>query len=154
MTAVLHPRAAESRADAVPATGCGSHDTATPARRGVVRTGLAAVAVAAVATTAVAAAGRAAGISLVLGGGPVPVRGFAVLTVVFGVVGVVLAAALRRWAREPRRTFVRVTAVLTVLSVVPDLVAGAGAATVALFVATHLVAAAIVVPVLARRLPA
>ncbi|MBD2900694.1 hypothetical protein amrb99_97030 [Actinomadura sp. RB99] len=52
--------------------------------------GLTAAAVAAVATAASAAAGKAAGISLVVGGAPIPVAGFATLTVIFSVLGLVL----------------------------------------------------------------
>jgi len=61
---------------------------------------------------------------------------------------------LSRTARRPRSTFIRSTAVLTVLSLVPDLVADAAPATKALLMLTHLVAAAIVVPAVARRLTA
>jgi uncharacterized sodium:solute symporter family permease YidK len=45
---------------------------------------------------AVAAAGEFAGISLVVGGAPIPVFGFAVLTAIFSVVGLVLARSARR----------------------------------------------------------
>ncbi len=131
--------------------------SADPARvRGsapLLRTGLPAVALAGVATTTVAAAGRAAGISLDMAGEPIPVLGFGVLTVVFGLVGVVLALALSRWARRPRRTFVVTTALLTLLSLVPDALADVAGSTRALLMTTHLVAASIIVPALARRLP-
>jgi hypothetical protein len=100
----------------------------------------------------VAAAGHAAGISLDLAGEPIPVSGFGVLTAVFSLVGVVLAAVLRRTAADPRRAFVRVTVVLTALSVVPDLIVDAAPQTRALLMLTHLVAAAIVIPAVARRL--
>jgi hypothetical protein len=116
------------------------------------RTGVAATAVASVATMAVAAAGNAAGISLDVGGAPIPVTGFGVLTAVFSLVGLVLAAVLSRFARQPRLTFIRTTAALTVLSLVPDVIADAGPATKALLMTTHLVAAAIVIPAVARRL--
>ncbi|WP_345483249.1 DUF6069 family protein, partial [Actinopolymorpha pittospori] len=62
--------------------------------------------------------------------------------------------ALARWARHPRRTFLRTTVVLTALSLVPDAIADANSATKALLMLTHLVAAAIVVPAIARRLTA
>ena len=120
----------------------------------LVGTGLVAIAAAAVATTATAAAGRAAGISLDVSGAPIPVSGFATLTVVFSLVGLVLAAVLSRTARRPRRVFVRTTVVLTVLSLVPDVIADATPATRVLLMVTHLVAAAIVVPAIARRLSA
>lgn len=116
--------------------------------------GLVAIAVAAVATSAVAWVGDLAGISLAVGGAPIPVPGFAMLTVVFSVVGLVLALVLRRAARRPRAVFVRTTVALTALSLVPDVLADATPATKALLMLTHLVAAAIVIPAVARRLSA
>jgi hypothetical protein len=129
--------------------------TLTPTRStgSLATTGLAAVAVASLATTAVAAGGHAAGISLDMSGEPIPVLGFAMLTAVFSLVGLALAAILSRWSRRPRIVFVRTTVVLTALSVVPDAIADAGAATKALLMLTHLIAAAIVIPALASRLP-
>ncbi len=103
---------------------------------------------------AVAAAGQAAGISLDVGGAPIPVPGFATLTAFFSVIGLVLAVVLARLARHPRSTFVRTTVVLTVLSLVPDVIVDAAPATKALLMLTHLVAAAIVIPAVARRLSA
>jgi hypothetical protein len=116
--------------------------------------GLAAAFVAGAATSAVAAVGSVAGISLDVGGAPIPVPGFAVLTVVFSVVGLLLALVLARVARRPRTAFVRTTIALTVLSLVPDLLADAATATKLLLMLTHVVAAAIVVPTVARRLAA
>jgi hypothetical protein len=130
--------------------------TLTPTRStgSLATTGVAAVAVASLATTAVAAGGHAAGISLDMGGEPLPVLGFAMLTAVFSLVGLALAAVLSRWSRRPRTIFVRTTVVLTALSLVPDAIADSGPATKALLMMTHLIAAAIVIPALARRLPA
>ncbi|WP_255509920.1 DUF6069 family protein [Micromonospora sp. AP08] len=59
---------------------------------------------------------------------------------------------MSRFARRPRRTFVRTTVALTVLSL--DVIADAGTATKALLMLTHLVAAAIVISAVARRLAA
>ncbi|MFD2077539.1 hypothetical protein SAMN05421678_11250 [Actinopolymorpha cephalotaxi] len=115
-------------------------------------TGVAAAAVASVATMTVAAAGHAAGISLDMAGAPIPVTGFGVLTAGFSLIGLVIAVALARWARHPRRAFVRTTVALLALSFVPDILADAAPATKALLMLTHLVAAAIVVPAIARRL--
>ena len=116
--------------------------------------GVAATAAASVATMAVAAGGKAAGISLDVSGAPIPVSGFGVLTSLFSLVGLVLAAVLSRTVRHPRRVFVRTTVVLTALSLVPDVIADAAPATKALLMLTHLVAAAIVIPGVARRLSA
>ena len=128
--------------------------TTTRSTGSLVMAGLAATAVASIGTSTVAAAGSAAGISLDVSGAPIPVPGFAVLTAVFSLVGLALAAVLARRARQPRSTFVRTTVVLTALSLVPDLVADAATATKLLLMLTHLVAAAIVVPAIARRLSA
>jgi hypothetical protein len=117
-------------------------------------TGVVAAAAASAATMIVAAAGQAAGISLEVGGAPIPVLGFGMLTAIFSLVGLALAAVLSRTARHPRRAFVRTTVVLTVLSLVPDVIADAGPATKVLLMVTHLVAAAIVIPAVARRLSA
>jgi hypothetical protein len=114
--------------------------------------GVAAAVVASIATTIVAALGHAVGISLDMSGAPLPVTGFGVLTAVFSLVGVALAVVLAYTVRNPRRVFVRTTVALTVLSLIPPLIADAGPATKALLVLAHLVAAAIVIPVVARRL--
>ncbi|MEU4335434.1 DUF6069 family protein [Micromonospora lupini] len=126
----------------------------TTAFGALIGTGVLATVAASAATMAVAAAGHAAGIGLDVSGAPIPVTGFGVLTAVFSSVGVLLAVLLSRFARSPRRAFVRTTVVLTVLSLVPDVLADAGTATKALLMLTHLVAAAIVIPAVARRLAA
>jgi hypothetical protein len=118
----------------------------------LVVTGVVAAALASVATTTVAAAGNAAGISLNISGAPIPVLGFAMLTAIFSLVGLVLAVVLARFARRPRTAFLRTTVVLTILSLVPDAIADAAPATKILLMVTHLVAAAIVIPAIARRL--
>ncbi|MFG1947253.1 DUF6069 family protein [Nonomuraea sp. NPDC048826] len=116
--------------------------------------GVTAAAVAAVATVGVATAGSLAGISLDIGGAPIPLAGFATLTVVFSLLGLGLALLLARTNRRPRVVFVRTTMALTALSLVPDLLVDGAVATKVLLMVTHLVAAAIVVPVIARRLRA
>jgi len=132
--------------------------TATPAVTSTIRplvaTGLVATAVASAATTIVAAIGHAAGVSLDVSGAPIPLSGFAMLTAIFSVVGLVLAVVLARFAGHTRTAFVRTTVVLTVLSLVPDVLADATPGTKMLLMLTHLVAAAIVIPAIARRLPA
>ncbi|MBG6066061.1 DUF6069 family protein [Micromonospora ureilytica] len=120
----------------------------------LIRAGAVATVAASAATMAVAAVGQLAGVSLDVGGAPIPVLGFGVLTAAFSLIGLIIAALLARFARRPRRAFVRTTVVLTVLSLVPDLIADASTATKALLMLTHLVAAAIVIPAVARRLAA
>lgn len=127
--------------------------TATSLARSLVIGGLIAAAVAGAATAAVAAVGQFAGISLVIGGMPITVLGFAVLTVVFSLVGLVLALVLAHTVRRPRTVFVRATVVLTVLSLAPDVIMDASVTTKVLLMLAHVVAAAIVVPAIARRLP-
>jgi hypothetical protein len=114
--------------------------------------GSAATLAAAVATAVVAAGGQAVGISTEMSGESIPVAGFATLTVIFAAVGLVIAVALRRFARSPRSTWLRTTVALTALSFVPDVLADAAVTTKALLMLTHVVAAAIVIPAVARRL--
>jgi ABC-type transport system involved in multi-copper enzyme maturation permease subunit len=151
-----HERPAPSRAryleDTMTATLTTTTHPATRTTGSLTRTGIAAAAVASAATMTIAAVGHAAGISLDMSGEPIPVTGFGVLTAVFSLVGLVLAVVLSRTARSPRTAFIRTTVVLTALSLVPDAIADAAPATKALLMCTHLVAAAIVVPAVARRL--
>ena len=107
---------------------------------------------AAVATSLVAATGSAVGVSPDVSGAPIPVSGFAVLTVVFSLVGLVIASALRRFARRPRTAWVRTSVALTVLSLVPDVLVDATTPAKVLLMLAHVVAAAIVIPTVARRL--
>jgi hypothetical protein len=126
--------------------------TTTPARPALVVPGLAAVAAAAAATLTVALVARAAGVGFASAGDAIPPAGFAVMTAVLALPGLVLAAALRRWAARPRRTWVRTTGTLTVLSLAAPFVLHTDAVSVAVLMLTHLVAAAIVIPAVATRL--
>jgi hypothetical protein len=128
--------------------------SSVPTAGSLLRSGAAATVVAVVATAAVAAAGPAVGISVDIAGTPIPVSGFATLTVMFSVIGLLIALGLRRFARHPRTTWIRTTVALTVLSLVPDVLVDAVTATKVLLMVTHLVAAAIVIPAVARRLRA
>ncbi len=126
----------------------------TSRRSSLRRAGLTAGVLAAAATTAIAAGAHAAGVSLETAPGEqIPALGFGQLTLFFTAIGVALAAVLRRRASHPQATFVKVTLALTALSVVPDLVLSTDIATKLTLVATHLVAAAIVIPIVASRLP-
>jgi hypothetical protein len=73
---------------------------------------------------------------------------------VTGLGAAVAAAALSRWSGSPVQWWLRTTAVLTAVSLVPPFLAAADAATAATLVALHLLAAAVVVPVVARTLRA
>ena len=120
--------------------------------RSLLGTGAVATVLASAATPVVAAAGLAVGISLDIAGAPIPVPGFATLTAFFSVIGLAIAVVLARVARHPRRAWIRTTVVLTALSLVPDVLVDAAPATQALLMLTHIVAAAIVIPAVARRL--
>ena len=127
--------------------------TPTTSPRPTWQTGAAAGLVAAAATMAVAAAAGGLGVSLQTGPGEeIPVLGFGQLTLFFSLVGVVIARVLGRRAAQPRALFIRTTVVLTVLSLVPDVLLHAEMATRLTLIATHLVAAGIVIPALAGRL--
>jgi hypothetical protein len=134
----------------VPATHTPATTTATVGS--LLLHGAVATVVAAAATALVATAGQAVGISTDMSGAPIPASGFAVMTVIFAVVGLAIATALRRFARHPRTAWIRTTVALTALSFVPDVLADAAGSTKVLLVLTHVVAAAIVIPAVARRL--
>ena len=120
--------------------------------RHLVRTGGLAGVVAGGAATAAAAVAHAAGVSLAVGGQEIALVGFATVTFVCVAIGAVLAAVLARTVRRPQRVFVTTTVVLTALSLVPDLLADAATATKLTLMTTHVVAALIAIPMLARRL--
>ena len=107
--------------------------------------GLATGVVAAVVVTAVAGVFQAAGHTLSVVDGPIPLASFVQMVLLSTVIGIVIAR------HTSRTTFYRVTVALTVLSFVPDLAWGDGFVSKAGLVLTHVVAAAIIVPRLARR---
>jgi hypothetical protein len=140
MTAVLDPTTTTSGLDA------------RPTSLGLWRSGLAAGAVAAAATTAIVVVARALDVAVAVDGERIPLVGFPQMTVLCTVVGILIARSLARRSAQPVRRFVQATVVLTALSLVPDLTAATGAADKLTLVTTHLVAAAIVIPTIARRL--
>ena len=141
----------DTGAVAGPAPGRTSH----PHRLGgLAVTGLIATVVAMAATVLGAALAQAVGVDFEVpdGGETIPLSGFAVVTGFFSVVGIVLAAALGRWSTRPAERFVQATVTLTAISLVPPLLARADIATTTTLVALHLVAAAVMIPTLARSL--
>ena len=134
-----------------PATATISSTTVAETRS-LWRPALVSGAVAAAATTAIAAVADAAGVSFETDGEPIPLMGFAQMTLIGVLLGLLIARLCRR-ATHPRAMFVRITVALTALSVVPDFTMSFDAASRIVLVLTHVAAAAIVVPVLARRLP-
>ena len=138
-----------------------THTTARPnrttsaVRPTVWKHGLGAAILASAVTTLLAAGASAAGVTFAdRSGVSIPLLGFTQLTFLFAMIGVGLAAVLARKARRPRSTFVRTTVALTALSLVPDATVGFDVASALSLMALHIVAAAIVVPVLTNRLAA
>src|SRR5690242_1335440 len=99
--------------------------TTTTGSSTVLRPGVKAAAIAAVATTAFAAVTHAAGVSYEIRGEAIPILGFGQVTFMLSLVGIAIAAGLRRRGRHPQSTFIRTTVALTVLSFVPDITAQA-----------------------------
>jgi hypothetical protein len=118
-----------------------------PSTRRLVRSGALAGAIAAVCTTVVAAVASAADVDLEVNGEAIPVPAFAWWTLVGAALGVVLARLLRE-----RRRFIVVTTVAVGLSLIPAIAAPDHTATKAVLAGAHLLAAAIIIPTLSRRL--
>ena len=97
-----------------------------------------------------AAAGHAAGVPLAVDGKEIPLLGFAEMTFAGAVLGGLIVAALSRWSGRARQRFLIIAAALTALSCVPSVALPPDTATKLTLVATHLIAAAILVPVLVR----
>jgi hypothetical protein len=134
-----------------PASGHTSH---THRLRGLAVTGSIAALAAMVATTLAAALAQAVGVDFEVpdGGETIPLAGFAVVTGVFSVVGIVIAVALLRWSARPAERFVWTAVSLTAISLVPPLLSGANTATTTALLGLHLVAATVMIPTLARSL--
>lgn len=121
--------------------------TAISLRRATLVSGL----VGATVTTAAAAAFHAAGVSFELEGEMIPLLGFAQMTFLGAVIGGLLLAGLNRRSGQARRRFVQATVALTALSCLPSVALPDDAGSQIALVFLHLLAAAIIVPVLARR---
>ena len=107
--------------------------------------GLATGVVATAVVTAIAGVFQAAGHTLSVVDGPIPLASFPQMVLLSTIVGIVIAR------HTSRTTFYRAAVALTVLSFVPDVAWGDGFVSTAGLVLTHVVAAAIIVPRLARR---
>ena len=117
------------------------------------RVGALASVVAVVLTTLFALAAKDLDVSLEVDNEAIPIIAFAYITLLFAAVGTVLAVVLARRAKRPARTFVVTTVALTALSLVPPLAtADIDTSTRVTLSLSHLIAAAIVIPVLAARL--
>ncbi|TWH00842.1 hypothetical protein L615_000200000520 [Nocardioides sp. J9] len=138
-----------------PAPTTGRRDAPGPrGLRRVLGTAALAVPAATAATTLAGAAARALGVELEVpdDGERVPLGGIAVLTGFFSTVGLVIAVVLHRWSTRPAARFVQVSVALTAASLAPPFLVGASIPTACTLAVLHLVAAAIVVPALARAL--
>jgi hypothetical protein len=126
-------------------------NTTTRSTSSLPRTTLVAGVVAAAATTGAAAALHAAGVSFEVKGQMIPLAAFAEMTLLGAVVGGLILAALNRLTHSARRTFLGTAAALTTLSCIPSVAWPHDTGTKLALVALHLLAAAVVVPALARR---
>nr|WP_256371030.1 DUF6069 family protein [Micromonospora sp. KC207] len=100
-------------------------------RSGATPTGFIATLAAMVATALAAALAQAVGVDFEVpdGGETIPLSGFAVVTGLFSVVGIVIAVALLRWSARPAKQFVWTAVSLTAISLLPPLLSGADTAT-------------------------
>ena len=144
-----------SRNDSGVVPGPASGQRGRPHRLGgLAGTGLVAALAAMVATTVAAALAQAVGVDFEVpdGGETIPLAGFAVVTGVFSVVGIVIALALFRWSARPAQRFVWTAMSLTAISLVPPSLSGATTATTTALLGLHLVAATVMIPTLASSL--
>jgi peptidoglycan/LPS O-acetylase OafA/YrhL len=121
--------------------------------RALWRTGAVAGLAASATNTLLVVAARAAGVDVAVDHERIPLLGFAQLTLVGAVLGVLLAGTIAKRAGRPRHAFSTVATVLTALSIVPDVLVDASTGSTLVLAATHVLAAAIIVPALAVRLP-
>ena len=128
--------------------------TETRKYRRLMTTGLLATLAAMAAVTLAAAIAKAVGVDFQLPGAdePIPLPGFAVVTGIFSLVGVLIAAALLRWTTAPAKRFAQTTVTLTAISLIAPVLTGADAGTVTALIALHLIAAAVMVPALTTTL--
>ncbi|MCY9784610.1 DUF6069 family protein [Nocardiopsis sp. EMB25] len=128
----------------------------TRTRRGAWKPRLGAIAAASVATAVVGGLAPFLGVDMVIEmpgmePGPVPVPAFVLWTALFGLIGWgALALAERLLGARGRLLWTVVAVVFTAVSCVPSVSVGGGAATEAVLVFTHVLAAAILIPVFWR----
>ncbi len=136
-----------------PTTSTSAATEAATVRRPLWRVALGSSVVAAAVNFGIAAIARAGDVALRVddSGKRIPPLGFAQVTLVCGLLGLAIAALCRRSA-APRQRFVVVTLALTVVSCVPPLLVDATLSTRLVLELTHVVAAAIIIGALARRL--
>jgi hypothetical protein len=121
--------------------------TAHPVRRATFVSGIAGAS----AAMAFAAVTSAAGVPFEIDGEPIPVGGFATMTLLGVVLGAVVLLVTNRYAAQPRRRFLQITVALTALSCVPSVTLPPDTASKMALVAAHVLAAIVIIPVLARQ---
>ncbi|MET9683431.1 DUF6069 family protein [Streptomyces coeruleorubidus] len=136
-----------------------SHTPGFLSHRPVWLVGVLATLAGAVVTEAFALVARAAGVPMEAASpgaeeaAEIPVGGFVGGVVFWSAAGIVLAVVLARWAKQPARTFTVTTVVLTALSLAGPAVAPHTATSTQIVLAlSHVVAAAVIIPLVARRL--
>lgn len=130
-------------------------DTAPAIRRlrPLLRTDVGSGLVAAAVTTAIAAIAQAADVPLAVDSGTIPLFAFAQVTLMAALVGTAIVAVLARTARQHRLRVALIALIgLTAISLVPIGIVDATTATRLVLTATHVVAAAIIVPQLNKHL--
>ena len=137
-------------------TNTAIHDSApatTASRtRSIWITGAVAGVAGSVGASAVYLVARAADVPLTVQGKDFPALAFPQMTLLATLIGVIIAIVVSRRSTHPRRSFVAITVALTAVSLVPPLLLDADTATKVTLESAHLVAAAIIIPILARRL--
>ncbi|MEW2445299.1 DUF6069 family protein [Micromonospora marina] len=153
---ILTPLVGVRRNDMISNTDTGVVPGRSRGFRRLAVTGSAATVATVVVTTLAAALARAGGVDFEVpdGGEAIPLGGFAVVTGFFSLVGVAAAAVLLRFSARPAQRFGWTAVALTALSMVPPFLVGAAAPSVIALVGLHLVAAAVMIPVLTRSLRA
>lgn len=116
------------------------------------RVGALASVIATIVTTLFALGAKAIDVPLEVADEDIPILAFTTLTLGWSAVGTVLAVVLAGRAKRPARTFVVITVLLTVLSFASPTTADADTATQVTLALSHVVAAAVVIPMLAVRL--
>jgi bacteriorhodopsin len=131
--------------------------TATGTAKNLLRTGGIAIVAAGVLNTIIGLIADAAGVGMEVKGfgsdvrEAIPVFAYFVSTVFGGAIGIVLALIMRR-AGAAKKIFYIVTGVLTLLSLISPLTADATSGTKVILEIMHVLAAAIIIPALAKSL--
>ncbi|HSB88088.1 MAG TPA: DUF6069 family protein [Ilumatobacteraceae bacterium] len=125
---------------------------ANPRARTLWATGAVAGAAGGVAALATHLMAKAVDVPLTVEGKEFPIVAFPQVTLISTVVGVVIAIAASRRSARPRHTFVSTTVVLALLSLLAPMALNTDTATKVTLELAHVVAAAIVIPVVARKL--